>query len=101
MNYSVYILFSAELDKFYIGYTTRGSDSRIKKHLSDYYGLTKFTHKVKDWFLFLEIECASLNQARKIENHIKKMKSKKYIKNLKQYPEMINSLLNKFLPDNL
>jgi putative endonuclease len=31
----------------------------------------------------------------KIERHIKKMKSKKYIQNLKKYPEMVEKLLIK------
>jgi putative endonuclease len=33
----------------------------------------------------------------KIEKHIKNMKSKKYILNLKKYPEMIERLLKEFI----
>jgi putative endonuclease len=98
MKYICYILFSCELNKFYIGYTTISAETRLEKHLSDYYGLTKYTHKVKDWSIFLEIECKNSWQARKIENHIKSMKSKRYINNLKKYPEMISTLLMRFNP---
>ncbi len=34
--------------------------------------------------------------AGKIENHIKKMKSKKYIKDLKKYPEIAQKLIKKY-----
>ncbi len=98
---SCYILFSTQLDKFYIGYTTIGANERIDRHLSDHYGLTRFTHKANDWVLFLEIECLSSEQARKIETHIKKMKSKTFIHNLKKYPEMVEKLLFRYSQDNL
>jgi putative endonuclease len=38
----------------------------------------------------------TIEQAHKIENHIKKMKSKKYIENLKKYPEISLRLLQKY-----
>jgi hypothetical protein len=41
----------------------------------------------------LEFLCATFTQARRIENHIKRMKSRKYIMNLKTYPEMMEKLL--------
>jgi putative endonuclease len=43
----------------------------------------------------MSIECTSFAQAREIESHVKRMKSKKYIANLKQYPEIIQKLLDK------
>ena len=83
MRHTCYILYSLQLDKFYTGYSTLGAETRLVKHLSDHYGIEKFTHKAKDWELFLGIECEDPGQARKIENHIKKMKSQKYIRDLK------------------
>jgi len=91
-----YILFSNQLDKFYIGYTTVGSEVRLERHLSEHYGLSRFTHKAMDWKLFLEIECVSPEQARKVETHIKSMKSKTFIYNLKKYPELIDKILKRF-----
>ena len=96
MKYFSYILYSKQLDRFYIGSTSLEVSQRLDHHLSDYYGNTKFTHKAKDWEVFLFIECKSIQQARSIEKHIKKMKSKKYIENLSNYPEMIQSLIDKF-----
>jgi putative endonuclease len=39
------------------------------------------------------IPCESVTQAILIEKRIKKMKSRKYIENLKKYPEMIEKIL--------
>ena len=56
----------------------------------------KFTAKAKDWELFLKIKCDSKRQGLKIEQHIKKMKSKVYIENLQRYPEIILRLKEKY-----
>jgi len=47
----------------------------------------KFTAKADDWNLFFSLECRDISHAKQIEKHIKKMKSRKYIENLKSYPE--------------
>jgi putative endonuclease len=66
------------------------------QHNSGFYGNKKFTSAANDWVEFLQITCVSLGQARKIEAHIKKMKSRHYIHNLKRYPEMISQLKLKY-----
>jgi putative endonuclease len=83
----VYILFSDELKKYYIGMTSENPELRLDRHNSGYYD-NKFTSRGRPWSLFHVIECDSLGQARKIEQHIKNMKSKKYIENLVVYPEI-------------
>ena len=90
----VYFLFSENLDKFYIGYTS-DFDVRFDFHLNDIQ-TRKFTHKAKDWILVFKIECATKSQALAIEKHIKAMKSKVYIQNLMKYPEMTLKLLEKY-----
>jgi len=65
-------------------------------HLSKHYGNKKYTSIVNDWALFLQIECNSIKEARYLENHIKQMKSSKYIRNLKQYPEIIIKIKERF-----
>jgi putative endonuclease len=62
----------------------------------EFYGQRKFTALAKDWQIFLSIECSTEQMARAIEDHIKKMKSKKYVRDLKQYPEMVLRLLSKY-----
>jgi putative endonuclease len=63
----------------------------------NYYGDKKFTAKTKDWSLFYAIKCESAFQAKGIEAHNKKMKSKIYIQNLIKYPEITQKLLDKYI----
>ncbi|MAP54214.1 GIY-YIG nuclease family protein [Altibacter sp.] len=92
--YYVYILFSKKLSSFYIG-ETNTVEERITQHNTGFYK-DAYTSKTNDWQLYLSIECYNRSQARRIETHIKKMKSKKYIENLKIFPELISKLLDKF-----
>ncbi|MFD0932453.1 GIY-YIG nuclease family protein [Psychroflexus salinarum] len=93
MQYLVYILFSEKLNRFYIGYTSN-IDQRLEFHQQA--ESHKFTSNANDWELFLKVECESKTQALAVENHIKRMKSKVYIQNLKIYPEMRIKLLDKY-----
>ena len=95
MVYTCYILYSKKIDKYYIGFTHNNLESRILKHnVAEYVG--SFTRTTDDWNVFLIIECSSSSQALAIEKHIKKMKSRVYIQNLKLYPEMVEKLKNKY-----
>ncbi|MEQ9412738.1 MAG: GIY-YIG nuclease family protein [Cyclobacteriaceae bacterium] len=93
-----YILHSPSLNKYYVGSTQLTTKERLDKHNHAFYGTDKFTASARDWQLFLAIECKSISQARSIEAHIKKMKSRKYIENLKAFPEMTERLLTKYNP---
>jgi len=95
-----YILYSKTLGSFYVGFSSKVAAIRCEKHNIQYYGSQKFTAKAKDWQVLLEIPCVTLYQAKKIESHIKKMKSKVYIQNLKKYPEMVSRLLNQYPADS-
>jgi putative endonuclease len=55
-----------------------------------------FTAKYGDWEIYFKIETENTTVARKVETHIKKMKSRTYITNLKKYPEMSQKLLLKY-----
>jgi putative endonuclease len=91
---SVYILSTIKLGKYYIG-----SCCDLKQRLSDHKDRTykdSFTTTADDWELYFEIGDLEGKNARKIENHIKSMKSKKYIENLKKYPEISQKLLTRF-----
>lgn len=74
-----YILFSKQLDRFYIGHTASSLEDRLKKHLSNHNG---FTSRAKDWkVVYYEIYTAK-EFAHQRELQVKKMKSRKYIENL-------------------
>lgn len=91
----VYILYSKKLDKFYIGNTDLLPLERLNQHNTSF-NKGSFTTRGIPWILFLELSCSSRLQARKVELHIKKMKSRKYINNLKQYSEMQEKLLQRY-----
>ncbi len=74
---SVYILYSAGLDRYYTG-SCNDLSYRTDQHLNKKYGKS-FTSKVNDWTLFWHFDDLSYKQARAIETHIKSMKSKIYI----------------------
>jgi putative endonuclease len=94
MSYAVYILYSKSLDRFYIG-QTKDLNKRIAFHLEKKFQ-GSFTSKANDWGLFQTISCESRFQAIQIECHIKKMKSRQYIQNIKEYPEISDKLKNKY-----
>ena len=91
-----YILYSNQLDRYYIGSTSNSVQERLTKHLNGYYGEGHYTSKSNDWIVFYKIACTSSNQARRIELHIKRMKSRDYIINLKKYPNVESKLLTKY-----
>ena len=91
-----YILFSEKLDQFYTGATHEPVEYRIEKHNLHFYGKNKFTATTNDWQIFLLIPCHSFAQALAVEKHIKRMKSRMYLENLKQYPEMVQKLVLRY-----
>jgi len=92
---SVYILYSKTLDRFYVG-SCIDLSYRIDLHLNKHFSKS-FTAKVNDWLLFWNNDDLEYKQARKIEEHIKRMKSKVYIENLKKYPEIILKLKERYV----
>ena len=92
--YCVYIIHSISLGNYYIG-ETKDLKERIDQHNLGFYN-SAFTKKAKDWILYFVLECNTRTQARKVEAHIKNMKSKKYIQDLKKYPNIALKLKNKF-----
>ncbi|MBK9283763.1 MAG: GIY-YIG nuclease family protein [Sphingobacteriaceae bacterium] len=91
---AVYILFSAKINKYYTG-SCLNVKERILEHKNKTY-IKSFTSVAEDWVLYFSINDLDETVARKIEKHIKAMKSKKYIENLCKHPEMIKKLIIKF-----
>ncbi len=96
---SCYILYSKKIQTYYVGFTTESILIRLSRHNEGYYENT-WTARGVPWEIFLDIQCEKEAQERRIEAHIKKMKSKKYIENLKQYPELLEKLKERYsMPD--
>ena len=72
MKYYFYILFSFQLDKFYIGHTANLQE-RIKKHNSNHKG---FTGKANDWEIVYFEEFDNKKEAYARERQVKNWKSK-------------------------
>lgn len=90
----VYILFSEQKNRNYIG-SCKDLEKRIKLHQDKSFS-NSFTSNHSDWKLKFVISDLEYDQARKIEAHIKRMKSKIYIENLILYPEMVSKLKAKY-----
>lgn len=92
---TVYILYSESLDKFYVG-SCKYLQERLEQHLNKSMDNT-FTAKADDWTIYYQFDNLDYGVARKIETHIKKMKSRKYYQSLKNYPEVMSKLIDKYL----
>ena len=78
-----YIIYSAKLNKYYVGAAT-DLERRIYEHNI---GHSKFTSLGTPWVLKYKEEFTTLQEAKKREMVIKKMKSRKYIENLITHPD--------------
>jgi len=90
----VYILYSKVLDRYYIG-SCLDLNQRLEEHLERKYS-DAFSTRASDWEIFFSLSTLEYEQARKIENHIKRMKSRVYLENLKKYPELVEKLVLKY-----
>lgn len=78
--YHIYILYSDTYDKYYIG-QTNNLERRLLQHNEQ--EKNSFTAKYRPWRIVKSFEVGeSLGIARKIENHIKKQKSRNYIEEI-------------------
>ena len=79
MPYYVYILFSEQRDKYYIGFTSDTLENRLRKHNSNHKG---FTGSLGDWRIVFHKTHQSKQEAYAQERYIKNRKSRKYIESL-------------------
>ncbi len=93
----VYIIKSLKSGRYYVGETPLIED-RLEIH-NDPLKNTNSTKSGIPWELFWSLEVLDRSLARRIETQIKKMKSKKYIENLKKYPEISAKLIQKYSRD--
>ena len=71
----VYILYSPQLDRFYIG-ESADPNERLEHHLA---GHQRFTRRAADWIMVFRQPTASRRDALDIEKRIKRTKSRKSI----------------------
>jgi putative endonuclease len=90
---TVYILYSQQANSYYIG-SCKDLAVRLEQHSAKEF--KGFTSNNNDWNLYYSIDNLEYEIARNVEQHIKKMKSKKYIENLTRFPEITEKLLLKY-----
>ena len=92
--YCVYILYSQKLKRFYIG-TSDNVYRRLDEHNA---GLKKdaFTYRGIPWEIFIIIENLETDQAYQIEDYLKRMKSSAYLRKLKEQPEILIWIRDRF-----
>ncbi len=73
-----YILFSEKLNKYYVG-ASADLERRLEEHNI---GHSIFTSRGIPWRLVYEEKFATMQEAKKREQYIKKQKSRKYIEGL-------------------
>jgi len=77
--WKVYILYSATLDRYYVGSTGDTMEERLRRHNSNHKG---FTGKHADWQVKYTEDFPDKISALKRESAIKKWKSRKMIEKL-------------------
>ena len=75
MKYFLYILYSKNLDRFYVG-STQDVEERLQKHLLNHKG---YTGKAKDWIIVYTEKFESKTKALHREKQFKRWKSRKKI----------------------
>jgi putative endonuclease len=80
MNYFVYILYSKQIDQYYVGHT-QDIEKRLSQHNS---ARSKSTKKTSDWELVYQERFTTRGEAMRREQTIKKKKSRLYIESLLQ-----------------
>jgi putative endonuclease len=75
MSFFVYIIYSAKLSKYYVGYTA-DIPLRLTQHNT---GISTFTAKASDWILKYTEEYNTREVAHQRELEIKRKKSRVYI----------------------
>ena len=74
--YTVYILYSRLLSKYYVGFTSMDISGRLDRHLLDHGG---FTSKAKDWEIVYIEKYDDKSEGLKKEKVIKKRGAKRYL----------------------
>jgi putative endonuclease len=76
MLFTFYILYSATLNKYYVGFTGDDLQQRLRRHNSNHKG---FTGRTADWKIVYTDSYTNEAECRKRELEVKKWKSRKLI----------------------
>jgi len=91
--FHVYILYSESADKYYIGHT-----DNVQRRLEEHNNADKnsYTSRYRPWTIKGSfIISDSRSEARRVENYLKRLRSRKFIERLLAHPEEFEVLLMK------
>ncbi len=74
--FTVYILFSSTVDKYYVGFTSQSIEARLRRHLSAHKG---FTARAKDWEVVFTETVSTKSDATALEKQIKNRGAKRFL----------------------
>ncbi len=74
--YTVYILFSQSIQKYYVGFTSQSIEARLRRHLSAHKG---FTARAKDWKVVFTELVSTKSEAAALEKRIKNRGAKRFL----------------------
>ena len=76
MRYTTYILYSEEIGRYYVGYTSAAMEDRLRRHLTEHRG---FTGRAKDWKVVFAKTFVEKSEATALERRIKKRGAKRFL----------------------
>ena len=76
MRYTTYILYSEEIGRYYVGYTSVAMEARLRRHMSGHSG---YTGRAKDWKVVFEQTFTEKSEATALERKIKKRGAKRFL----------------------
>ena len=94
MDYFVYILYSASIDKYYVG-RTENFENRLLYHNSGVRNKI-WTKRGMPWVRYLLLENLNQRQSYQLEAFIKKQKSRKFIERLGSDSQFLKEFLGRF-----
>lgn len=86
----LYILYSPKKDQYFVG-ETNNVPERLKLHNSNKF-LKFFTRAATDWRLKRIISCSSKKEILKLKKRLTKMKSRNYIEQVIDQPEILKEI---------
>ena len=70
MEHHTYIIYSSQIDRYYIGYTSENIEERVRRHNTNHKG---YTGRVNDWILVYKEKYETKGAAMSREREIKGM----------------------------
>jgi putative endonuclease len=89
-----YVIYSRSSDNFYVG-SSLDYEMQLQQHQKNHFP-KGYTSDATDWTTFFAIGDIPIDTARRIEKHVKKVKSRAYFESLKSDPKIAEQLKEEF-----